>query len=284
LLPLEDTATNLPSHFLQIVVYKVRTLGLTETDGSCLSGSYLSGCSDVMNNSKRLSASFAISIAAHIAAAVALLFTTPEIAHPPQGENAVSVVMVTMAQKPLQQPAKPAEEEPPPAPSAPPTPQATAPQPPEASPPQTSERPPEKPPLENPAPAFSKNDGMIRATTLYAASILDRPENREALDALATVSPAERMEQLCDTEGMEQIHRWRPSLQPDRLIAYALGSSENSTGRIVAKGAAFRSQHTWYALEFDCSFSLENGVVTAFSFKAGEPIPRERWADLMLEQ
>jgi hypothetical protein len=283
-LPHEGAASNPASHLHQIVVYKVRIIGLTEADGSHLSGSHHSDSGGVMNNTKRLSASFAISFAVHAAAAVALLFTTPEIAHPPQGENAVSVVMVTMAPKPPQQPAKSTEEEPAPAQSVPSASQAVAPQPPESPSPQTSEQPSGKLQPEEPAPAARKDDGMIRATTLYAASVLGRPENREALYALATISPAERMEQLCDTEGMEQLHRWRPALQPDRLIAYALGSTESSSGRIIAKGAAFRSQHTWYALVFDCSFSPGNGEVTAFSFKAGDPIPKERWADLMLEQ
>ncbi len=67
---------------------------------------------------------------------------------------------------------------------------------------------------------------MKEASAFYAATILSRPENRSARDALKTLSPSERNEQICDTEAMEQIRRTDSKLRPDRLIAYALENTQ----------------------------------------------------------
>ncbi len=46
---------------------------------------------------------------------------------------------------------------------------------------------------------------MKEASAFYAATILSRPENRSARDALKTLSPSERNEQICDTEAMDKF-------------------------------------------------------------------------------
>ncbi len=125
---------------------------------------------------------------------------------------------------------------------------------------------------------------MIEAAAFYAASILARPENRSAREALATLSPSERNEQICDTEAMEQVRRADPMFNPDRLIAYALQNTEVDGNRLHAPGAAFRSAHRWFRLAFDCTLDPRRQTVTAFRFAIGALIPSSQWNDLQLER
>ena len=125
---------------------------------------------------------------------------------------------------------------------------------------------------------------MTEAQAFYASAILSRPENRSAREALKTLSPEERNEQICDTEAMEQIRRTDAKFRPDRLIAYALENTRVDGDSLHAAGAAFRSAHRWFRLTFDCTLDPKRNTVTAFRFSIGDPIPSSRWSDLQLER
>lgn len=125
---------------------------------------------------------------------------------------------------------------------------------------------------------------MTDARAFYAAAILAKPENRQARDALKTLAPAERNEQICDTEAMEQIRRADAKFHPDRLIAYALENTQVDGDTLHAAGAAFRSAHRWFRLTFDCTLDTKRNTVTAFRFLIGDPIPSSRLDDLQLER
>lgn len=125
---------------------------------------------------------------------------------------------------------------------------------------------------------------MTDARAFYAAAILAGAENRPARDALKSLSPEERDEQICDTEAMEQIRRADSKFRPDRLIAYALANTHVEEDRLHAAGAAFRSAHRWFRLTFDCTLDPNQTHVTAFRFSIGDPIPSSRWSDLQLER
>jgi len=135
-----------------------------------------------------------------------------------------------------------------------------------------------------PPPPVDPGSRMIEARSFYAATVLARPENRSARDALKTLSAEARDEQICDTEAMEQISRAKANLRPDRLIAYALENTHVDGDRIEAAGAAFRSAHRWFRLSFDCTLDAKRNTVTAFRFSIGDPIPSSRWTDLQLER
>ena len=224
----------------------------------------------------------AISLALH-AAILAWLALMPNPAPVPEPEATVVVSLVpaeteaapaTQAQEqeaqPASQPPSPASAEAPEGRPAPPAPS-----------------PPERTESTAPSAGGGADDDqtdMVTARNFFAAAILARPENREALAALKTLSPEERNEQLCDTEAMEQIRRHNPNLHPDRLVAYALKETEVDGSRLRAPGAATRSGHRWYRLSFDCTVDPLRSAVTAFRFALGTPIPSERWNDLHLER
>lgn len=121
-------------------------------------------------------------------------------------------------------------------------------------------------------------DVMVRATHLYTAEILADPKNRQVRDTLPTLADGERIVQLCNVEGLEQIGRADAAFAPDILVPYAMNDTVLTGGVLVADGAAFRSGHDWYAIRFRCTVAANYAGVDDFEFAIGEPIPRDEWA------
>lgn len=222
-----------------------------------------------MNREMRIG--LAASALLHSAAILVLLTITP-LPAPPPGEQ---VVRVTIASAP--EPVEPPMRAPPPTrPAAQQAPQVPA----TAASPAPATEPKPEPAVPRPP---KEQEQTVVARDFYAEAILARPQNRQAREALSTLAPVERREHICDTEAMEQLHRWRAALRPDRLIAYALQDTTIKGNTLSAPGAAFRSAHQWYALTFECSLDASDHVV-GFRFALGAPIPEDRWNDLLLER
>jgi hypothetical protein len=120
---------------------------------------------------------------------------------------------------------------------------------------------------------------MVRATRLYSEASLRDPKNRPALEALPTLAPADRMEQLCDIEAMDQVHAWNADFAPERLVAYAFADATTRGNAMRAEGAAFRSRGRWFHLRFDCTLTADRRRVASFSFAVGDPVPVAEWDD-----
>lgn len=96
---------------------------------------------------------------------------------------------------------------------------------------------------------------------------------------MGTLDPGERMVQLCNIEGLEQIRRAAPSYDPDTLVSYAMADTTATGLTLSATGGAFRSRRKWYGVSFQCSIAADYSAVTAFSFKLGAAIPEDEWED-----
>ena len=118
---------------------------------------------------------------------------------------------------------------------------------------------------------------MIEATSMLSARVLDLPDNHATRDQLRDMEDTERMIQICDLEAMEQIHAWRETFRPERLVAYASEEVTVTSKSVSAEGAAFRSAGQWYALRFDCDLSPDHQEVEGLRFAVGDPIPRDEW-------
>lgn len=125
---------------------------------------------------------------------------------------------------------------------------------------------------------------LMRATTLMSGTILDDPRNHVTRDALPNLEYTDRMIQLCALEAMEQIHAWKPALEPEWVSAYALADVEVQGDTVRADGAAFRSTGVWRALRFECALSRDHADVVAFAFAVGDAIPYEAWEALDLNE
>ncbi|WP_369807014.1 DUF930 domain-containing protein [Ancylobacter radicis] len=123
---------------------------------------------------------------------------------------------------------------------------------------------------------------MIRAERMLSDAALHEPRNRPLRRQLTTLADDEYVAQLCDFEAMEQIHRWRASLQPDRLVDYALSDPRWEDGAFVAQGGAFRSGRAWYEVAYRCELDAARRAVAGFAFRVGPPIPRSEWSALNL--
>jgi len=120
--------------------------------------------------------------------------------------------------------------------------------------------------------------GVHIATEFYAGGILKEPGMENIRRTLDTIAPGERLVQLCNIEGLEQIRRGAPDYAPDTLVPYAMSDSLTAGLTLSAPGAAFRSRRRWFGIAFKCTVAADLASVTAFEFKLGEPIPRSEWA------
>ena len=143
---------------------------------------------------------------------------------------------------------------------------------------------PVPPPAENsrvaalpPAPEPQPKATMIRPTEMLSARELADPRSANTLAMLDRIDDTERMIQLCGYEAMVQIHAWRGSFRPDRIISNAGGDVAVSGETVEAESAAFRSGQTWYALTYQCRLTPDRATVTAFAFKIGGILPPEEW-------
>jgi len=116
---------------------------------------------------------------------------------------------------------------------------------------------------------------------LCASLILAGPA--AAIDArfqrsLRMLAPIDRLEQLCDYTAMQRIRKEHKPFRPDRAVAGARSDARIHDHTVVAKGAAFRSRHKWYALSYSCTAAPDHLAVTSFSYTIGPEIPEEKWA------
>jgi hypothetical protein len=128
----------------------------------------------------------------------------------------------------------------------------------------------------------SRQDDMIRPSLMLSEQALQAPRNRPLQRQLAGLEDEEHVAQLCDLEAMEQIHLWKPSLQPDRLVDYARSDPRMEEGAFVAKGGAFRSGRQWYEISYRCELDAGRRKVVGFAFRVGDAIPRAEWTALNL--
>jgi hypothetical protein len=143
---------------------------------------------------------------------------------------------------------------------------------------QLAAQPRPEPPAQILPPAPRPDDGMIRADRLYSGKMLADPRSRSARAKLAGFSPDERVVQLCNLEALEQVHRWKASLNPDLLVPYATADLRQSAHALEADGGAFRAGRHWFNIRFTCTVASDYKSVTAFAFKVGDEIPETDWA------
>ena len=131
----------------------------------------------------------------------------------------------------------------------------------------------EEPDAAPPAPA----DGMVQATELFTNRILTDPDNRQVRETLPLLESTERIVQLCNIEGLEQLHQIKPAPLPDSISPSAFAPTTLTGFTLEAEGAAYRAAQKWYGLRFTCTASPDFSGVEAYAFQVGEPIPEEQW-------
>lgn len=120
-------------------------------------------------------------------------------------------------------------------------------------------------------------DGTVKATKFYAAAILEEPGMARIRKTFGTLAASEKLVQVCNIEGLEQIRRAMPQYDPDTLVPYATSDPLAAGLTLSAPGAAFRSRRKWYGMTFKCTAAADLAGVTAFEFKLGQPIPEAEW-------
>ncbi|MEO7222144.1 MAG: DUF930 domain-containing protein [Devosia sp.] len=124
-----------------------------------------------------------------------------------------------------------------------------------------------------PAPA----DDMTQATELFANRVLADPKNKQVREALPALESTERVIQLCNIEGLEQLHVISPEALPDSISPAAFAPTILKGYTLEALDAAYRAARKWYHLRFTCTVSPDLSGVDAYAFAAGDAIPEAEW-------
>ena len=133
-------------------------------------------------------------------------------------------------------------------------------------------------PPTSPAPvAHAAPGAMTKATQLFAAGILKEPSSAKIRKTLATFADSEKLMQLCNIEGLEQIRRANPKFNPDVLASYAMSDTSVECMTLIANGGAFHTGRNWYAIRLRCTVAPDYSGVDDFEFSIGDPIPRNQW-------
>ena len=128
-----------------------------------------------------------------------------------------------------------------------------------------------------PAPAEVQPGATIAATNLFAGQILSDPANREIRDTLPLLELSERITQLCNIEGLEQIRLQLGGATPDTMVPSAMAETTVAGTRLEASGGAYRVARKWYGIAFTCAVAPDYQSVGAFTFALGDAIPQDEW-------
>lgn len=135
---------------------------------------------------------------------------------------------------------------------------------------------PAPPPVPKPAPT-ADDGGMTTATQFFTSRILDDPKNRQIKQTLPRLGPDERIIQLCNIEGLEQLRLASAGEVPDSLDPGAMAETTIAGDNLDAPGGAYRLDKKWYAVTFNCKVGAERQSVVDFKFKIGAAIPHDQW-------
>ena len=118
---------------------------------------------------------------------------------------------------------------------------------------------------------------MIAASRFLAHDILNDPENRQVRGTLPLLERSERITQLCNIEGLEQLRLLHPEQRPDSLDPSAMVETTVKDYTLEAPGGAYRLDHKWYGIRLTCTVAPDFLSVIAFQFAPGPEIPKGEW-------
>jgi hypothetical protein len=110
------------------------------------------------------------------------------------------------------------------------------------------------------------------STTVHAGDI-DRQ--------LLKLGPEERAHQACVIRGIDTIRREK-HMKADRLKTGITSDAIFTGDRVTTKGGAFRANHHWYGLSFDCKVTKDQMKALSFTYEIGKEIPPKDWEKLGL--
>lgn len=111
----------------------------------------------------------------------------------------------------------------------------------------------------------------------YCAARADALQN-----ALMKLPPEERVRQICIIKGLDRMRSEKSLPTADRMKTSILSPAQLNGEVLTAKGAAVRSKHHWFALNFTCEVTKDQMKATRFDYHVGEEIPADKWEDLGL--
>ena len=119
----------------------------------------------------------------------------------------------------------------------------------------------------------------VRADRLLSAEALADPRSRQAREALPTLAGADRREQICALEAMEQVRLREAGFRPTRLAPHAFRNSVLRDGVVQVTAGALRSQRQWFEIAYRCRLDPSGRQVIEFEYALGAPVDRALWEE-----
>jgi hypothetical protein len=120
-------------------------------------------------------------------------------------------------------------------------------------------------------------NGWYRSKTMLSEAEISDPKHKPLKAKLGQLETGTRTVQICDLEAILQIARSSLQYHPETVVAYAMADVVRKGELLVANGAAFQSNGSWFNLSFRCRISPRSQIVQGFEFAIGTAIPREDW-------
>jgi hypothetical protein len=120
-------------------------------------------------------------------------------------------------------------------------------------------------------------NGWYRSKMMLSEAEISDSKHKTLKAKLGQLESATRTVQICDLEAILQITKSGLQYHPETVVAYAMADVLRKGELLVANGAAFQSDGSWYNLSFRCRVSPRSRIVQGFEFAIGTAIPREDW-------
>jgi len=113
----------------------------------------------------------------------------------------------------------------------------------------------------------------------FAGPALAKAHHKSIEEQLMKLDPQTRFEQRCDGRVSGLANREHKGFNADEVVAYAFADSTLKGTVVTAPGAALRSHGRWYHVSYTCKVSPDGLNIESFSYKLGDEVPREQWAE-----
>jgi hypothetical protein len=141
-------------------------------------------------------------------------------------------------------------------------------------------------PIHTFVPKFRSISGMkltvplALVVAIIAGPSLARAARHKSIeDQLMKLDPQTRAEQRCNGRLAGLSIREHKGFNTDEVVAYAFADSTLKGSVVSAPCAALRSHGRWYHVSYICTVSPDGLNIESFSYKLGDEVPREQWAE-----
>ncbi len=125
---------------------------------------------------------------------------------------------------------------------------------------------------------------VVAVCLLLAGSLPAAAFSASLTRQLKELSGATRFVQACGLQALIEIGKDKNGYRPEHAPVDALAQPKIKGDTMTGDGGALRSRDKWYRFSFTCITTPDHLEVKSFTYKIGNPIPKEQWVSFNLYQ